>query len=336
VEVIVRFLQVHLSMQRGGAHSAVTYLKNGLLSLGHHCDISSDRPDRITSLDYDLVVFHSFSPDNAKPYADFLDTCRINGLPRVIVMHDYWPMCHQTNMVMSGRGLMQCRDDRCDVTRCGWSGARQPSILGIRDERIVCFTDRSADLFRRGGFQKISVIPHGIDTTLFSPIGADRNEVFDVFFTNAWGKKDIKGYRHWDWIRRNVPSGASCNEVVGGTRLEEMPMSYSSSDVTLFLSLWEETFGLTIVESLACGTPVISYPVGIAPDIIEDGVNGFLARDSNPRTVIDLISRMMEMDDDEMSEMRRNSRISVEDRFSSTAEARRYVELARSMRGTPR
>ena len=39
---------------------------------------------------------------------------------------------------------------------------------------------------------------------------------------------------------------------------------------------WDEPFGLCMVESLACGTPVITAPRGAAPEIIDDGVTGFL------------------------------------------------------------
>jgi glycosyltransferase involved in cell wall biosynthesis len=37
-----------------------------------------------------------------------------------------------------------------------------------------------------------------------------------------------------------------------------------------------EPFGLSVVEAMACGTPVITYPLGSMPEIIEPGVTGFL------------------------------------------------------------
>ena len=42
---------------------------------------------------------------------------------------------------------------------------------------------------------------------------------------------------------------------------------------------WPEPFGLVMIESLACGTPVIATPMGAAPEIVTDGLNGFLCRD---------------------------------------------------------
>jgi glycosyltransferase involved in cell wall biosynthesis len=44
---------------------------------------------------------------------------------------------------------------------------------------------------------------------------------------------------------------------------------------------WSEPFGLTMVESLACGTPVVAFPRGSVPEIVEDGVTGLLCVDAD-------------------------------------------------------
>jgi len=46
----------------------------------------------------------------------------------------------------------------------------------------------------------------------------------------------------------------------------------------LFPIDWPEPFGLVMIEAMACGTPVIARPLGAAPEVIEDGVTGFLSR----------------------------------------------------------
>jgi len=46
----------------------------------------------------------------------------------------------------------------------------------------------------------------------------------------------------------------------------------------LFPINWLEPFGLVMMEAMACGTPVIAYPRGSVPELIEDGINGFLVR----------------------------------------------------------
>jgi len=49
----------------------------------------------------------------------------------------------------------------------------------------------------------------------------------------------------------------------------------------LFSSQWEEPFGLVMVESMACGTPVIALKRGAAPEVIVDGRNGFLCENED-------------------------------------------------------
>ena len=47
----------------------------------------------------------------------------------------------------------------------------------------------------------------------------------------------------------------------------------------LHLIHFDQPFGLSVVEAMACGTPVIAYPRGAMPEVVADGVSGFLARD---------------------------------------------------------
>ncbi len=48
---------------------------------------------------------------------------------------------------------------------------------------------------------------------------------------------------------------------------------------TLFPIGWEEPFGLVMIESMLCGTPVIAYEQGSVPEVVEEGVTGFVVRD---------------------------------------------------------
>ena len=51
---------------------------------------------------------------------------------------------------------------------------------------------------------------------------------------------------------------------------------YRRAKCTLFTSQWEEPFGLVMIESMACGTPVIGLRRGAVPEVIADGKSGFV------------------------------------------------------------
>lgn len=71
---------------------------------------------------------------------------------------------------------------------------------------------------------------------------------------------------------------------------EELPALYSSSDAFLFLSRYEG-FGLTFMESMAAGTPVIGTPVGGFPDLVTDGKEGVLV-ERDPKDVAQAIDKL--------------------------------------------
>jgi glycosyltransferase involved in cell wall biosynthesis len=45
----------------------------------------------------------------------------------------------------------------------------------------------------------------------------------------------------------------------------------------IFPIQWDEPFGLVMIEAMACGTPVVATPYGAVPEVVTDGVNGFIA-----------------------------------------------------------
>ena len=57
---------------------------------------------------------------------------------------------------------------------------------------------------------------------------------------------------------------------------------------------WSEPFGLTMVESLACGTPVVAFPRGSVPEIVEDGVTGLLCADAD--VMVDRLPEVARLD----------------------------------------
>ena len=65
-------------------------------------------------------------------------------------------------------------------------------------------------------------------------------------------------------------------EYVGEVTHAEKVELLQRARATLFPIDWEEPFGLVMIESLACGTPVIATRRGSVPEVIDDGVTGIV------------------------------------------------------------
>lgn len=82
---------------------------------------------------------------------------------------------------------------------------------------------------------------------------------------------------------------------VGELHPKEVIVLYQKAKAFLFPTLWEEPFGLVLIEAMSCGTPVIAYPHGAVPEIVEDGKNGYLVKSveemSQKISLIDQIDR---------------------------------------------
>ena len=95
-----------------------------------------------------------------------------------------------------------------------------------------------------------------------------------------------------------------------------------SARALLHLINFDEPFGLSVVEALACGTPVIASNRGSMPELIDDGVTGFLV--DSVDEAVDAIDRIGEID-------RAACRAAVSARFTVDRMADRYLNLYRSL-----
>lgn len=86
----------------------------------------------------------------------------------------------------------------------------------------------------------------------------------------------------------------------------------------LFPISWREPFGMVLVEAMACGTPVLATNRGAVPEVVRDGVTGFVRQ--TPAELAPLIDRIGEID-------RTACRRHVEEHFSSAAMVRSYTPL---------
>ena len=116
------------------------------------------------------------------------------------------------------------------------------------------------------------------------------------------------------YVRPNLGWGM---ENLGEVSLEHKVSLLQNARATLFPISWEEPFGLVMIESMACGTPVIATRWGAVPEVIEHGKSGIIVDDH-----MEMVDAIKEADRLDPLELRRY----VEERFSAARMVRDYED----------
>jgi len=198
-----------------------------------------------------------------------------------------------------------------------------------------------SDADRHPDLHYAATIHHGIpvDTFRFDAHGSERLLYFGRIHPDKGAKEAIAAARasgraldlygivqddhyHNSEILPSLDDEAICfHGSVGG---EERLRVLGSARAMLHLINFDEPFGLSVIEAMASGTPVIANRRGSMAELIEDGRNGFLV--DNQAEAVAAIDRSSDLD-------RAAIRRFVSERFSVDRMADRYVALYRSILG---
>jgi glycosyltransferase involved in cell wall biosynthesis len=159
--------------------------------------------------------------------------------------------------------------------------------------KVLTTTESMVQELRKHGFDG-EVIPwtRGVDREIFKPDYRNREDDRKVLLCVARVSKE-KNLE--DFFKLNYPKGRKIMvgdgpmrktyeekypdvEFVGFKTGKDLAEYYANADVFVFPSQWE-TFGIVMIEAMACGTPVAAYPCQGPMDVIEQGVTGFMEKD---------------------------------------------------------
>jgi glycosyltransferase involved in cell wall biosynthesis len=107
-------------------------------------------------------------------------------------------------------------------------------------------------------------------------------------------------------------------EFIGEINEQQKPAFLGGARALLFPICWPEPFGLVMIEAMACGTPVMAFACGSAPEVIDHGISGLLVENEE-----EAVRRFGELEALDRREVRRR----FDRRFSATAMARGYLEV---------
>lgn len=106
------------------------------------------------------------------------------------------------------------------------------------------------------------------------------NQLDEKYILTIIGGGDIEAQLRRKYKKPNIIFKGKCSR-------EETMTIVSHSKYLLQPSLWYETFGLTIIEAMSAGVPVIGYDIGTRRDFIKNDVNGFLSGPDGLKSVIE-------------------------------------------------
>lgn len=210
--------------------------------------------------------------------------------------------------------------------------------------------------------ERIAELPNGIDTVRFKPLGGRlRNEVPRILFTGAWlkqkgiftllealGMLESRGVRfeasiagssylyttgdfqQWqidsDRHVREAASKVKSVRIVDPTSYDRMPDLYRSCDIYAFPSIWDEPFGLGIIEAMSCGLPVVGCTVGAVPEIVAHGETGLLVPPEDAAAMAGALERLIG-DEGERRRMGASGRRRAEENFNLVKHASGLIKI---------
>jgi len=219
----------------------------------------------------------------------------------------------------------------------GFSSPRILPIFKAYEDRVAYVAISEAD--KAEGLRYAATIHHGIplddfpfdakgsdDLLFFGRMHPDKGVVEALDAAERAGRRLImcgivqdEGY-----FRTKVEPRIDGERVVylGAVGGEQRVRTLGCAKALLHLINFDEPFGLSVVEAMACGTPVIAFNRGSMPELIEHGVNGFLVE-----TVDEAVAALARIEEIDRAACRRT----VQARFSLDRMADRYLALYRSL-----
>jgi len=317
----------------GGTERVVAHLTDALVTLGHEVTLFSSA-DAVTLGQLAVVRDQAIRLDPAPLKSDL--AAHLNSLAEVRRRAAEFDVIHfHTDMIqfpmfadMPQRTLttLHGRLDLKDLPEVyrRWS---QFPLISISDDqrRPLPFANWAA------------TVHHGMNTDLyrFSPrprgylaflgrISPEKRPDRAIAIATAAGrplriaaKVDHADQAYFETTIQPLLSGRGI-DFVGEIGDGEKSDFLGGADALLFPIDWPEPFGLVMIEAMACGTPVIAWDNGSVPEVIEDGVTGFIVR--SEAEALRAIARLPTLD-------RQAVRDRFTERFSATAMARRYLEI---------
>jgi glycosyltransferase involved in cell wall biosynthesis len=132
---------------------------------------------------------------------------------------------------------------------------------------------------------------------------------------------------YWDEVIKPLVDSHPNVEFLGEINERQKARFLGEASALIFPIDWPEPFGLVLIEAMACGTPVIAFRSGSTPEVIDDGVTGFLV--NGVEAAAAAVTRVTELN-------RAKIRARFDERFAIERVAEDYLNIYRALPGVRR
>jgi glycosyltransferase involved in cell wall biosynthesis len=320
----------------GGTERVVSYLTGELVRLGHEVtlfasadSVSSAKLVRCVSMALrldnnvrDPIPYYMLMLDRVRELADEFDILHFH----IEQFHFplFRPIAHRTVTTLHGR------QDLPDL---------KPLYVGFSDMPLVAISNAQREPIAKANF--VATVHHGIPVHLLRP-NYKRGKYLAFLGRISPEKRPDRAIRLAQALDIPIKIAAKIDKVdaayfratiaplfnqsgveyVGEIDERAKSAFLGEASALLFPVDWPEPFGLSMIEAMACGTPVLAFRCGSVSEIIDPGVTGHIVRTMDE--AIRVLPQVLALD-------RRTVRQRFEQRFSATRMAKDYVEVYRSL-----
>lgn len=316
----------------GGTERVVSYLTEELVRLGHEVTLFASA-DSVTAArliapvaqsirpvpgNQDWLAYHAIEMDALRQHAREFD-----------VVHFHTDVLHFPTALLLGLPHLTTLHGRLDLPQLA------PLLRHFSASPLVSISD--AQRLPQADANWAGTVHHGLPADLYQP--SMRAEEYLLFLGRTSPEKGLD---------RAIEIARRCDmPLVIGAKVDPADAAYFQREITpllkapgvhflgevgqrekrellahakalLFPIDWPEPFGLVMIEAFSCGTPVVAYRHGSVPEVIDDGVTGFIVDGQDE--AVDAARRIGAID-------RAACRAAFERRFTATHMAQAYLRI---------
>ena len=320
----------------GGTERVVSYLTDELVHLGHDVTLfaSGDsvssaklvrcvpRALRLDAKVRDPIPYYMLMLDRVRELADEFDILHFH----IDQFHFplFRPIAHRTVTTLHGR------QDLHDL---------KPLYVGFSDMPLVAISNAQRKMIANANF--VATVHHGIPVHLLKPT-YNRGQYLAFLGRISPEKRPDRAIRIAQALDIPIKIAAKIDKVdeayfratiaplfnqpgveyVGEIDERAKSAFLGAASALLFPVDWPEPFGLSMIEAMACGTPVLAFRHGSVPEVIEEGVTGLIV--DTMEEAIRKLPHVLALD-------RRAVRRRFEQRFTAMRMAKEYVQTYRAL-----